>query len=163
MIISSPPPAGASARLHAGSGRRPKSRQEDARSVEKGSKMRWLIKSLLGIPLLLVIMACGHGTAESSQELPVKGMVNMVDVGAGSCIPCKMMAPILEELKAEYDGKAVIAYIDVRYDRAAVDKYQIRGIPTQIFYDAQGKEVGRHLGFMDKESIKAALSKLGVK
>lgn len=133
------------------------------RLIEKGLRMRALPKLMIVLPLLLVLIACGQETAESNQELPVKGMVNLVDVGAGSCIPCKMMAPILEELKKEYEGKAVIAYIDVRYDRAAVEKYRIRGIPTQIFYDAQGKEVSRHLGFMDKDSIKAALAKLGVK
>ncbi|MFH1059522.1 MAG: thioredoxin family protein [Pseudomonadota bacterium] len=133
------------------------------RFIEKGLRMRALPKLMIVLPLLLVLIACGQEPAESSEELPVKGMVNLVDVGAGSCIPCKMMAPILEELKKEYEGKAVIAYIDVRYDRAAIEKYRIRGIPTQIFYDAQGKEVGRHLGFMDKDSIKAALAKLGVK
>jgi thioredoxin 1 len=133
------------------------------RFIEKGLRMRALPKLMIVLPLLLVLIACGRETAESSQELPVKGMVNLVDVGAGSCIPCKMMAPILEELKKEYEGKAVIAYIDVRHDREAVEKYRIRGIPTQIFYDAQGKEVSRHLGFMDKESIKATLAKLGVR
>lgn len=133
------------------------------RFIEKGLRMRVLPRLMIVLPLLLVLIACGQEAAESSEELPVKGMVNLVDVGAGSCIPCKMMAPILEELKQEYDGKAVIAYVDVRYDRAAIEKYRIRGIPTQIFYDAQGKEVGRHLGFMDKDSIKAALAKLGVK
>jgi thioredoxin 1 len=131
--------------------------------IERGNRMRALPKLVIVPLLLLAMMTLGPSAARSSQELPIKGMVNLVDVGAGSCIPCKMMAPILEELKQEYAGKAVIAYIDVRYDRAAVDKYRIRGIPTQIFYDAQGNEVERHLGFMDKESIKAALAKLGVK
>ena len=125
--------------------------------------MRSLLKLFIAFPLLVVVMAAGQATAESSQELPVKGMVNLVDVGAGSCIPCKMMAPILEELKQEYEGKAIIAYIDVRYDRESIQKYRIQGIPTQIFYDAQGREVGRHLGFMDKDSIKQFLAKLGVK
>ncbi|MFZ5587701.1 MAG: thioredoxin family protein [Thermodesulfobacteriota bacterium] len=133
------------------------------RLFKNASPMPALTRLMIVLPLLLVLIACGQETAESNQELPVKGMVNLVDVGAGSCIPCKMMAPILEELKKEFEGKAIIAYIDVRYDRAAVEKYRIRGIPTQIFYDAQGKEVSRHLGFMDKESIKAALAKLGVK
>lgn len=96
------------------------------------------------------------------QAVPVPGRVTMVDLGAHSCIPCKMMTPILEELSREYEGRAAIAFIDVwkHHDEAA--KYGIKSIPTQIFYDAQGKERFRHTGFMDKESIKAKLAELGV-
>jgi len=96
-------------------------------------------------------------------EVPVKGMVTMVDIGAKKCIPCKMMAPIMEELKKEYKGKAAIIFIDVWVDPAQGKKFGIRSIPTQIFYDRGGKEVLRHEGFMDKKSIVAELQKLGVK
>ena len=97
------------------------------------------------------------------QELPIKGMVTMVDLGAHSCIPCKMMTPIIEALSKEYDGRAAIAFIDVWENRGEGAKYGIRAIPTQIFYDAQGKEQYRHVGFLDKESIIAKLTELGVK
>jgi thioredoxin 1 len=87
----------------------------------------------------------------------------MIDLGATECIPCKMMAPILAELQREYDGKADIVFIDVWKNPAQKEKYRLRAIPTQVFFDAQGREVYRHLGFMDKKSIVAMLSKLGVK
>lgn len=87
----------------------------------------------------------------------------MVDIGAHSCIPCKMMTPIIEELSKEYEGRAAIAFIDVWEHREEADKYGISSIPTQIFYDAQGKEQYRHVGFLDKESIVAKLTELGVK
>jgi thioredoxin 1 len=73
------------------------------------------------------------------------------------------MAPILEQLKSEYEGRAVVQFVDVRYDKSAIDKYRLKGIPTQVFYDKEGKEVFRHLGFMDKEAIVQTLKKLGVK
>lgn len=96
-------------------------------------------------------------------EVPVKGMVTMVDIGAKKCIPCKMMAPILEELEKEYQGRAAIMFIDVWVDASQGKRFGIRTIPTQIFYDREGKEVLRHEGFMDKKTIVAELQKLGVK
>ena len=96
-------------------------------------------------------------------EVPAKGMVTMVDIGAKKCIPCKMMAPIMEELEKEYKGKAAIIFIDVWVDPPQGKKFGIRSIPTQIFYDRNGKEVMRHEGFMNKEAIMVELQKLGVK
>jgi thioredoxin 1 len=73
-----------------------------------------------------------------------------------------MMAPILEELKEEYTDRAAIIFIDVWVNPDAGRQFGIRAIPTQIFFDAEGKEVGRHEGFLDKASIVAELQKLGV-
>ncbi len=89
-------------------------------------------------------------------------MVTMVDLGAKACVPCKMMAPILEELEKEYEGRAAIIFIDVWKDHSQVERYGLKAIPTQVFYDKQGNEVKRHVGFMDKKSIVAELEALGV-
>ncbi|MGB8425892.1 MAG: thioredoxin family protein, partial [Desulfobacterales bacterium] len=97
-----------------------------------------------------------------SLQVPTPGLVTMVDLGANKCIPCKMMAPIIEELKKEYAGRASIIFIDVWEDREQVDRFGIRAIPTQIFYDKTGREVERHVGFLDKKSIVATFEKLGV-
>jgi len=86
----------------------------------------------------------------------------MIDLGATECIPCKMMAPIIEELRNEYAGRADIIFIDEWEDPAQAKKYGIRTIPTQIFFDAEGREVHRNTGFMDKKRIVAILSRLGV-
>jgi len=99
---------------------------------------------------------------ESLPEVPAKGMVTMVDLGAKKCIPCKMMAPILEELKQEYKGKAAIVFIDVWEHREQARKYGIRAIPTQIFFDKSGKEIFRHVGFMSEEAITRQLERMGV-
>jgi len=90
-------------------------------------------------------------------------MVTMVDLGARKCIPCKMMAPIMEELEQEYTDRAAIFFIDVWENPQAGEEFGIKLIPTQIFYNAEGKEILRHEGFFDKASIVAELDKLGVK
>jgi thioredoxin 1 len=95
-------------------------------------------------------------------DVPVKGMVTMVDLGAKSCIPCKMMVPILEKLEKDYKGKAAIVFIDLLKDPSQAERFGITIIPTQIFYDKQGKEVFRHKGFMSEEAIVTQLKKMGV-
>lgn len=99
----------------------------------------------------------------SVPEVPAKDMVTMVDIGARKCIPCKMMAPIMESLENEYKGRAAIIFIDVWENREQGQRFGIRSIPTQIFYDKAGKEVYRHEGFLNKDSIVAQLAELGVK
>jgi thioredoxin 1 len=97
----------------------------------------------------------------SITEAPSPGLVTMIDLGATECIPCKMMAPILEELKKEYEGRADILFIDVWKNPDQAKKHGIRAIPTQIFFDAAGREVQRHVGFLDKKGIVEILTKLG--
>jgi thioredoxin 1 len=89
-------------------------------------------------------------------------MVTMVDLGADACVPCKMMAPILVKLEKAYRDRAAIIFIDVWKHREQAEKYGIRAIPTQIFYDAAGKEVYRHQGFMGEQDIIRQLKKMGV-
>jgi thioredoxin 1 len=120
---------------------------------------------LLGVSLgfFALTRAFAEETAAVPSDLPVKGIVTMIDIGARKCIPCKMMAPILEELEKEYKGMAAIVFIDVWQNPEEGKKYRIRSIPTQIFYDREGKETYRHEGFFDKASIVAKLEQLGVK
>ncbi len=97
--------------------------------------------------------------AQVSQIHPVN-MPSVVDLGATSCIPCKMMAPILEELRGEYKGRAAIIFVDVWKQKEYGQHYRIRVIPTQIFFNKHGQEVGRHEGYLDKKSIAGVLDKL---
>jgi thioredoxin 1 len=87
----------------------------------------------------------------------------VVDLGRGTCIPCKQMAPILAELQTELKGKATVEVIDLRDDPEAGDRYGIRLIPTQIFFDTKGKETWRHEGFLPKDDITAKLKEAGMK
>jgi thioredoxin 1 len=122
------------------------------------------LRSLLLLSTAFLLMSVAAVRAEPGKppDVPVKGMVTMIDLGANSCVPCKMMAPILEKLEKEYKGRAAIVVIDVWKDPSQSKKYGIRAIPTQIFYDKEGKEVYRHVGFMSENAIVTQLKNLGV-
>jgi thioredoxin 1 len=121
--------------------------------------------------LLLSSIACERSSAQSpaltasgeakapraTQRVP-----RLVDVGAGKCIPCKAMAPILQELRAQYAGRMEVVFVDVWEDPDAGQPYGIRMIPTQIFYGRDGRELARHEGFMSKEEILAQWRALGL-
>lgn len=100
---------------------------------------------------------------DSVEEVaPAPSLPRLVDVGAEKCIPCVMMAPILKELKKEYAGRFEVEFVDVWKNPDAGAKYNLRVIPTQIFYDGTGKELYRHEGFFSKADILATWEKLGV-
>ena len=90
-----------------------------------------------------------------------EGLPKLVDLGADKCIPCKMMAPILEELKKEQAGALEVEFIDVWKHKEEAAKYGVRMIPTQIFYADDGKELYRHQGFISKADILGQWQKLG--
>ncbi|MDO9069135.1 MAG: thioredoxin family protein [Deltaproteobacteria bacterium] len=98
--------------------------------------------------------------ADSLKPKPVK-LPRMVDLGAGKCIPCKMMAPILDKLEKDLAGKLEVVFIDVWQNADEGSKYKIRVIPTQIFYSPEGKELFRHEGFYSREDILAKWKELG--
>lgn len=91
-----------------------------------------------------------------------KGLPIVADFGRGTCIPCKMMLPILEKLTRDFEGKASILILDIREFPALSKKYQITIIPSQIFFDAYGEEVHRHQGFMPEQDLINQLIKMGV-
>ena len=122
----------------------------------------FVLFSFLYVPFFNSLTATVAQAAET-KEIPAKGMVTMVDLGAKKCVPCKMMAPILEKVEKDYQGRAVIHFYDVWENREPAERYGIRGIPTQIFFDKDGKEVYRHVGFMSEADIVSQLTKMGVK
>ncbi|MGE4268390.1 MAG: thioredoxin family protein [Deferribacterales bacterium] len=69
-----------------------------------------------------------------SHNLPI-----IIDFGSDSCVPCKEMAPVLEKLNRELQGRAIIKFVDVWKHRTLADGYPITLIPTQIFIDSSGK------------------------
>ena len=119
--------------------------------VLKGNKSRDAANSTTPVA------ASVAGSSDAAAKLP-----KLLDLGATKCIPCKLMAPILEELKKEYAGKLKVEFIDVWENENASKEYGVEMIPTQIFYDAAGKELFRHTGFFGKEDILAKWKELGV-
>jgi thioredoxin 1 len=123
-------------------------------------------KAMVGIfclSLLLLFTGLPALFAAAPVEVPVKGMVTMIDLGAKKCIPCKMMAPILEKLEKEYAARAAVVFFDVWEDQAPARRFGIRTIPTQIFFDKDRKEVYRHEGFLSEEEIVRRFKEMGVK
>jgi len=101
------------------------------------------------------------GQAATEQEA-VAALPRLLDLGADKCVPCKLMAPILEELKAEFAGKFTVEFIDVWKNSGASAEYGIKVIPTQIFFAADGSELFRHEGFYGREDILTKWRELGI-
>ncbi|TAN38383.1 MAG: hypothetical protein EPN23_02270 [Verrucomicrobia bacterium] len=121
----------------------------------------WLVAALASVWLLAAI-----ATDATNAPPPAAGtkpaLPKLVDLGAGKCIPCRMMVPILEDLKKNYANKFRVEFIDVWKNPDAGKPYKINLIPTQIFYAANGKELFRHEGFFGKDDILAKWKELGV-
>lgn len=92
-----------------------------------------------------------------------KNQAVMFEIGSHTCIPCKQMALMLEELKEDYP-KFKVFFIDVGKERFAAKDLKIQMIPTQVFYDKNGKEIFRHVGkYRTKELLVTKLKEIGFK
>ncbi len=98
----------------------------------------------------------------ASYDPSTPGVPRLAALGAGACIPCKAMAPIRAELRREYAGTLAVDFYDVWKDPEAGRHFRIRMIPTLIFYDATGRELGRREGFISKPRILAAFESWGI-
>jgi len=115
--------------------------------VTKGSYLKSLF---LGICFSLIASTC------LAEQLP-----RLVDVGADKCIPCIKMAPILDQLREDFSGKLEVKFVDAWKFRYEAASYNVQMIPTQIFFDADGKEIFRHTGFFGREEILGKWRELG--
>ncbi|GBY49233.1 TPA: thioredoxin [Staphylococcus aureus] len=88
----------------------------------------------------------------------VESGVQLVDFWATWCGPCKMIAPVLEELAADYEGKADILKLDVDENPSTAAKYEVMSIPTLIVFK-DGQPVDKVVGFQPKENLAEVLDK----
>ena len=100
-------------------------------------------------------------TKEDYQQAMKTGKPVLVDFGANSCMPCRQIRPILKEIEKEYTGKASVLIIDVYKYQDLAREHKVQLIPTLIFFDKAGKEVFRHVGAWDKDSIVGKLKDAG--
>jgi thioredoxin 1 len=116
------------------------------------------IASLLLISLFLIAAS----NKKNTKTIP---KITFIELGSIKCVPCKMMQPIMEDIKKEYKGQVEVVFYDVWTEagRPFGEKYQIRAIPTQVFLDKDGKEYFRHVGFFPKEELVKVLKQQGVK
>jgi thioredoxin 1 len=132
-------------------------------------RKNWLRALVVLISILVMASALTVGNAANDkngkqQPKPVtKQLPKLLDLGATKCIPCKMMVPVLDGLAKDYKGQLEVEFIDVWKDQKAAEKYNVKSIPTQIFFDAKGKEFFRHVGYFPKEDIVKAFQDHGIK
>jgi thioredoxin 1 len=117
-----------------------------------------------GVIMKQVLLICAiflfATPAFAGWDAPVKGTVTMADVGSTTCIPCKMMEPILKNLRAAYKDRAAIVFVNINHHPTAGRHFGLQAIPTQIFYDKKGVEKWRHVGFLNQEKAAAKLDEL---
>ena len=132
-------------------------------------------KNIIIVVLLIVAIVTVMAIKNKKNENPESDKKNTVisqtiksplprllELGSKTCVPCKMMEPVLDELRTAYGGQLKVDFVDVKENIEAGEKYKIRMIPTQIFYNADGKELFRHEGFFPREDILAKWKELGV-
>lgn len=101
---------------------------------------------------------------QTATPLPVhaQDIPRLLDLGSKGCTACTMLEPVLEELRINYAGQLQVDFIDVwEHEQVATD-YGIEIIPVQIFFNAEGKELHRHQGFISALDIVAKFKELGI-
>lgn len=131
------------------------------------SKVYFLVLAILLVGLLF---ACSEPADPNESRLAKthlnkvlgNGKPTLAEFGWRECVPCKAMRPILEELDDEYKGKLNVIIVEIPFNEDLAEKYGIRVMPVQIFFDSSGKEITRHAGFLPKEEIVTQLKKMGI-
>jgi len=90
------------------------------------------------------------------------GKPTLAEFGSDTCVPCKQMKPILEDVAAIYEGKLNVVIVEVYEQRELTQQYGIMAIPTQIVFDSSGQEVTRHVGFWAREDIITQVKEIGI-
>lgn len=120
-----------------------------------------LLLAAVGVIVGMKISKPEETPTQAATAISPVALPHLIDLGADKCIPCKAMAPILAQLRQDFDGQFNVTFIDVWKDRAAGETYGVRMIPTQIFFDGNGKELFRHTGFYSRDEILAQWKNLG--
>jgi thioredoxin 1 len=146
-------------------------RTEPLIHMRKRQAVGLAVASLVVFALMIGIVALHHQQTRQSASSAVqtgtttaatKPLPRMLDFGEPNCQACLKMAPALEELTRQLEGKVAIEFVDITKNEQYIQKYDLVAVPTQIFFDAQGKQVGRHEGVLTKDQALAQLRKLGL-
>tara|TARA_B100001250_G_scaffold377043_1_gene365814 strand:- start:24 stop:344 length:321 start_codon:yes stop_codon:yes gene_type:complete len=95
-------------------------------------------------------------TDSNFNDIVSKNKTVLVDFWAEWCGPCRMIAPMIEELAGEYDGKAIIGKLDVDNNQESSVKFGVRSIPTLLVFK-NGELVDRHVGAVPKETLSKSI------
>ena len=97
--------------------------------------------------------------SDQNFEHQIKSGIVLVDFWASWCMPCKMMAPVLNNLSEELTGNASVGKLDVDQNRSASAKYGVRSIPTLVLFK-NGSEINRFVGVKSKEFLLKEIQKV---
>ena len=117
-----------------------------------------LLRRRFTLALLLAVGILAAGQFQSGYAQANRPA--LYEFGAGHCISCKEMAKIIEELKTTIGDKVEFRMIYADKEKPLFQQYKIMLIPTQVFLNAEGKEVDRHVGALTKEQVLAKLKEL---
>jgi thioredoxin 1 len=133
------------------------------RTVHNEKCIVWAAALVVSLTLLSSSSLAQSNVSPPKEKTAKATLPRMLDLGRNQCLPCKMMAPVLAELKREYAGIIDIEYINIAENPDVMQKLglPVRAVPFQIFYDASGKIVKRNYGYMSKEEILQAFKTLG--
>jgi thioredoxin 1 len=126
-------------------------------------------RALRGAPIAILIMlvfaGCTKAENPKSSKAAGSALVTFVELGSVSCIPCRMMQPIMRDIENTYQGQVEVVFYDVWTEegKPCVKTYGVRVIPTQVFFDSKGVEYFRHEGYLPKDQLVAVLKAKGVK
>lgn len=101
-------------------------------------------------------MAVLHFSKEGFEKAKAQGGVMLVDFWATWCGPCKMIAPVIEQLAQQYDGKVIVGKVDVDQEPELAREYGVMSIPNVVILK-DGKEVDRKVGVMPAGAYTQAL------
>jgi thioredoxin 1 len=90
------------------------------------------------------------------------GKPTLAEFSTAGCVPCDMMQPILDGLRKDYPDRLNVVFVRVGEDQVLAARYGSRAIPVRFFFDAEGPEVFRHVGFFAREEVNRQLAKMGV-
>lgn len=122
--------------------------------------MRTLRLEVFGFIGLLVVLLLGPVWPNQAQAAAPQGRPALYDFGAKYCIPCKEMQKVVAELKPQYGDQVEFRLVYSDEEMPLFKQYKIVAIPTQVFLDASGKEVDRHMGALPKEEVIKKLKEL---
>ena len=91
---------------------------------------------------------------------PSQGKPSLYDFGRGMCIPCKEMEKVLTAIKSEYGNQVEVRLVMMEKNDDLFKQYRIMLVPTQVFLDAQGHEVDRHVGAWSQDEVVSKLKEL---
>jgi len=130
---------------------------------EQGRKpMRFFRHGVIGMVCLVIglLVLWQPLPTQAQGAAPAPGKPALYEFGAGYCVSCKDMEKVMAELTATHSDQVEFRMVYVDKEKPLFEQYKIMLIPTQVFLDASGKEVDRHIGALTKEEVLKKLKEL---